>query len=335
VRTPLTTYLMAAAFFAAAMAFVADAPAQTSPPAEAASPEKPSWEKGLRHIMWRHRSCVRLGGFIWEVGTAEKVIARDFSLKGTPPQPDRPVAMGEVSALVFAAYAAQRTKGTFTDGQVDALTMRAGFTSPAARDCRDAVSIGACLDRIDGGGGPHGTFHYGPGHLQQLAVDFGLGSFSSGDMSDEYSSVLGAPAAHFRFTTLRLLDGLQMSPDNLSAFLRTLAAGAFRLSSQLGKHAVCLDPATCTGGVSYAPAPRNRDYGLGHWIEKNPYSGAPEAYSAAGKSGIYAWITADRKYYGYLIPEDSGVDRSLDGISCGRAMYRAVLRGAGAAAERP
>jgi len=319
-------YALTAAIFAATLAFTPATPA----PAQALLFEKrAAWELDVRRIMWRNRSCVKFDSFIWEVGDADKTITRDFSLMGAPPSDSRLVPLHEVSAFVFAAYAAQRLKGEFTPEQIEALTMRSGFNAPLSQSCNIATTVGSCfgnLGGLKGKTGAAGQFYYGPAHLQKMAMDLDLGTFRDGDMRDEYSSELGAPATHFQFETMRILDGLRMTPDNLSKFLRSLLSGNFHLSSQLGREAVCLDPAACPGNVLYAPPPRNRDYSLGHWVEKNPHTGEVEAYSAVGKSGIYVWITADKKYYGYMIPNDDGTNRTLDGISCGRTMYRAVLR---------
>lgn len=320
-------YILTAAVFASTLAIAPAAPA----PAQVDIFDKPAWEQGVRRVMWRHRSCAKLDSFIWEVGTPDKIITRDFSLKGAPPSDSRLVPLHEVSAFIFATYAAQRLKGNFTPEQIEALTMRSGFNAPMSQGCNIATTVGSCFGNLGGMKGKTGTagqFHYGPGHLQKLAMDLDLGTFGDGDMRDEYSAELGAPSTHFQFETMRILDGLRMTPDNLSKFLRAFISDTFRLSSQLGRDAVCLDPSTCPGGVTYAPPPRNRDYSFGHWVEKNMHTGEVEAYSAAGKSGIYVWITADKKYYGYMIPRDDGINRSLDGISCGRAMYRAVLRAA-------
>ncbi|MFN7114824.1 MAG: hypothetical protein ACK4PK_10765 [Alphaproteobacteria bacterium] len=320
-------YALSAAIFAAAITFAPATPA----PAQNNIFDKPAWEKDVRRMMWRQRNCVKLGSFIWEVGDAEKIITRDFSLKGSPPSATALVPLHEVSALIFAAYAAERTKGTFTPEQTAALTMRSGFNAPMSQSCNIATSVGSCFGNLGGAAGKtasDGKFYYGPGHLQKMAMDFNLGTFRDGDMRDEYSAELGVPATHFQFETMRILDGLRMTPNNLSKFLRALISDNFVISSMLGRDAVCLDTHACPAGVSYAPAPRNRDYSLGHWVEKNMHTGAVEAYSAVGKSGIYVWVTADKKYYGFVIPREDGINRSLDGIACGRAMQRALLRSA-------
>ncbi|MDP2206061.1 MAG: hypothetical protein Q8K65_07115 [Alphaproteobacteria bacterium] len=320
-------YALTTAIFAATLSFAPATPA----PAQINIFEKPAWEKDVRHMMWRQRSCVKLGSFIWEVGDAEKIISRDYSLKGTPPSATSAVPLHDVSALLFATYAAQVTKGSFTPDQIAALTMRSGYNAPMSQGCNIATTVGSCFGNLGGPGGKTGEtgkFHYGPGHLQKMAMDLDLGSFRDGDMRDEYSAELGAPATHFQFETMRILDGLRMTPDNLSKFLRAFISDTFTMSSLLGQDAVCLDPYACPASASYAPSPRNRDYSLGHWVEKNMQTGAVEAYSATGKSGIYVWITADKKYYGYVIPREDGINRSIDGIACGRAMYRAVLRSA-------
>lgn len=317
------TYALAIALCVAAVSFT---PARQTA-AQVNVFTKPAWEKEIRRVMWRHRSCSRFDSFIWEVGDAENVITRDFSLKGTPPSAKGLISLHEISAFIFATYAAQMKDGSFTPEEINDLTLRSGYTAPLSQNCRAATTVSSCFSNLSHARSTDGAFYYGPGSVQKMAVDLGLGTFRDGDLRDEYSSAIGAPATHFQFETMRIMDGLRMTPNNLSRFMRHLLSGNLKMSGMLGQHAVCLDPSECQVPVTYAPAPRNRDYSLGHWVEKNPTTGEVEAFSMAGKSGIYAWITADRKYYGYMIPHDNGANRSMDGISCGRAMYRAVIRG--------
>lgn len=298
--------------------------------------DKPAWEKELRRVMWRHKSCVALGDFIWEVGDAQKIITRDFSLRGKPPSPETWVPLRDVSSFVFATYLLERNKGVLDQSQIDALSMRSGFNAPMSESCDIATSVESCYGRLAATRGEKGTFYYGPGHLQKLAMDLDLGTFRDGDMRDEFGSYLGN-YTRFQFQTMRMLDGLRMTPDNLSKLLRSIVAGDLYMYEHLGENAVCLDPAVCKDSkVLYAPAPRTRDYSLGHWVEKNR-SGAVQAYSAAGVSGIYVWISADKKYYGYVIPSDDGSNapmgnRTMGGMGCGQTMMRVVTH---ATAARP
>lgn len=319
-------YLLAAAVLTAGLLLPAgNAPAQMN------IFDKPAWEKDLRRIMWRHRSCAALKSYIWEVGDAEKIITRDYGLFGTPPSPTDFVPLYDVSAFIFASYLAERTGGKLDDAQISALTMRDGYNAPLSQGCNISTSVGSCFGNMGGHKsrtGKDGEFYYGPGHIQQLAMQLELGTYRDGDMRDEYGGQLRAPSIHFVFNSLRLFDGLHMRPENLSKFLRAVVGGKLKIGALLGTHAVCLDPQKCPDTpVLYAPAPRTRDYSLGHWVEKNPDTGEVEAYSMTGKNGLYVWISADKKHYGYVIPLDDGINRSSAGIGCGRAMYKAVLRG--------
>lgn len=324
---------LAIAGIAAALLLVPAAAKTQSPLSDGKPPlfeQKPAWEKDVRQIMWRNRSCSRLGGFIWEVGTADKVITRDFSLTAAPPSEGRPVALHDVSAFVFAAYLSEKTRGELTPEQVTGLTLRSGFNAPQSQGCNVATTFGSCFGNLGGEKGrtgEKGDFYYGPGHAQKLVMDLGFGDFRDGDMRDEYSSALRLPPTAFSFQTTRIFDGLHMSPDNLSKFMRAILRGDLYMYTQLGRDAVCLDPHLCPAQkVLHAPAPRTRDYSIGHWVEKNPYTGGVDAYTALGRSGIYVWITADKKHYGYVIPVDDGINRTALGYACGRTMYRAVLR---------
>lgn len=280
---------------------------------------KPAWEKELRRIMWRHRSCVALGEFIWEIGDAKKIITRDFSLRGAPPKPDGLTPMHEVSAFVFATYLLERNKGELDDTQVSALTMRSGYNAPMSQSCNIATSVESCYGHMNTTTGETGAFFYGPGHLQKLAMDMGLGTFRDGDMRDEYGSYIGN-STRFQFESMRMLDGLRMTPDNLSKLLRSIIAGELHMYEHLGRDAVCIDPANCKDSkILFAPSPRTRDYSIGHWVEKD-YDGKLSGYAANGKSGIYVWISANKKYYGYIVPRDTGTNKSMAGIGCGKAM---------------
>lgn len=327
-------YLLAAAVLAAGLFLPAGAA-----PAQMNIFDKPAWEKDLRRIMWRHRSCAALKSYIWEVGDAEKIITRDYSLFGTPPSATDFAPLQDVSAFVFAAYVAERMDGKLSDDQISALTLRSGYNAPLSQSCNISTSVGSCFGNMGGEKsrtGTPGEFYYGPGHMQKLAMTLDLGPYRDGDMRDEYSGEMGAAPVHFYFNTLRVFDGLQMKPDNLSKFMRDVLGGKLRIRDLLGSHAVCLDPQSCAQTkVLYAPAPRTRDYSLGHWVEKNPETGAVEAYSMNGKTGIYVWISADKKYYGYVIPLDDGINRSSAGIGCGRAMYRTVVRATQARSTAP
>lgn len=303
-------------------------------PAPAGAQEKKApavhWEKDLRESMWHRKSCAALESYIWEVGSAQGVIARDFSLGGNPPSPDTPVPMQDVSAFVFATYLLERQRGELTPEQTQALTMRSGYNAPSAQRCDGETSVEGCFGALGGKNPPAeaGSFYYGPGHIQKLAMDLGLGSYMGGDLRDEYSAYLG-DIPGLTFGGPRVMDDLSLTPVRLSKLLQGIVGGDLYMYESLGRDSVCLDPASCKQNkVLYAPAPRTRDYSLGHWVEKDAL-GRIDGYSANSPSGLYVWISADKNYYGYVMPRNTDKNMSMDGLSCGRGMMWFVYQATG------
>lgn len=297
-------------------------------PAQRVLFQKAENEDAVRQTLWRNTSCLKLGGFQWQVGNGDGVLMQDYSVKGAPPSETASFALGDAAAFIFATFLLEKTKGQPAAADIDALRMTSGYNAPITQSCNYATTVQSCFNNLGGltnHTGKTGIFHYGPGHLQKLAVDMGFGRFRDGQMRDVFAEFIGV-SNHYQFETMRLLDGLRMTPRNLSRLLQQIVGGKLRMQNWLGRDAVCTDKNICPDTVSYAPLPWNRDYALGHWVNKSD-DGKTLGYSIVSDGGFYAWITPDKKNYGFIVPQNRGYTMYRNAVRCGRAMQRAFETG--------
>lgn len=172
-----------------------------------------------------------------------------------------------------------------------------------------------------------GRFNYGGGHYQHYASEsLHLGALNSTGLQQEIANQLGSEL-HLRYDSPQLAAGVASSTDDYARFLQKLLKGQLALAAQLGRYAVCTNPATCSqAGSTPIPANESWHYSLGHWVEDDPNSG-DGAFSSPGAFGFYPWIDAQKQFYGILARHELSAQAAYHSVLCGRSIRRAWLSG--------
>lgn len=285
-----------------------------------------------------HATCKALPNFYWEIGGRNGRLAS--GTRGLlPPKATSSMPIYSASKWLFGAYVYQRRSGLLSEGETRLLNLSSGNTGTAT--CLAPQSVSSCRNSM-GAFNPLavGSFHYGPAHHQQLAVDLGLGSQSRTQLASSLRAVLGSDIA-LSYDHTTLASGAQMTPTAYALFLRKILDGRLRLGEALGASAVCTytsASSTETGRTrcaksSYSPTDganhtlnEQWDYSLGHWVETDPLTG-DGAFSSAGYAGFYPWIDATQSYYGVLARNQAANAASRDSILCGRQIRKAWMTG--------
>jgi hypothetical protein len=261
-------------------------------------------------------ACAPIGAFYWEIGgPLAKLASGRVGLRYAS---TTVMDIASSTKLLSAAYLIEKAAPTaaevpflnFTSGYVDFKS----FTS-----CNQAVTVAECAaagTNADFTPAAVGRFSYGGGHLQQLALKRGMGSWTNETLAGEFSRVLGMEV---QFINPQLGGGARTSADEYARFMRRVMTGQLQMGAWLGRSAVCTEPGRCSTAL-YSPSLKPLNYSLGHWVE----SDADGAYSSPGAFGFYPWISQDRSLYGIVakqaLPGDG--ESSLD---CGRAIRAAWL----------
>lgn len=278
--------------------------------------------------------CHSAKPFYWEIGDAGKTLAQG-RVGMRAPQADTLMPVASSSKWIYAAYVAELRAGKLTDEDIQFLTMRSGYTR--FKRCLSSDTVDTCLQTLSNGkldAATKGKFFYNGGHMQKHAALIGLGKLDNGALAEQLRKVLGTevPVA---YNQPQLAGGAVASAGTYANFLRKLLAGKLALSSMLGSHAVCTNPATCEQAASTPiPARESWHYSLGHWVEDDPQRG-DGAFSSAGLFGFYPWIDASRTYYGIIARASlletllSGEGRrpALESAECGRQIRKAWATG--------
>lgn len=277
--------------------------------------------------------CRAIEPYYWEIGDRERVWVSGMEGADAPDaHTDMPIA--SASKWIFAAYVLEKRQGRLSAADIDALTMRSGYTSFALASCiralparRRSQTVSECASHGDNARftlAHQGRFFYNGGHFQQLGVQaLGLGALNNEALAAEFRQTLGVTLA---WGSPQLAGGLRMSAADYAEFLRALLTGKLRLGEQLGAHAVCATPGTCKDAI-YAPVPADQrwHYSLGHWVETDPHTG-DGAFSSAGAFGFYPWIDAHRRFYGVIARQQRGKGIGARSVECGRRMRAAFLQ---------
>lgn len=278
-------------------------------------------------------SCKKAEPFYWEIGDSDSPLASG-SVGGDRYEANTDMSIASSSKLVFGAYAAQVRKNAFTPADLDALTMRAGYTSLSVSACADYQPASKSTQTVEQcflagpndtvSAGDVGKFHYDGGHFQYAATDlFGLGEMAKGELSERVSTVLGVPLA---YTSPQIAGGIRTTPATFGAFLRRILEGELAMRDALGQHAVCTNPSACPDEANFTPVNRKESwhYSIGHWVEDDTAVG-DGAFSSPGAMGFYPWIDASRTWYGVLARESYVAGAYDVSIDCGRTIRRAWI----------
>lgn len=319
------------------MALIASAmPAQASSPARSA-PSLPAIKAALQ-VAAESPHCRAIEPYYWEIGDGEQVWVSGSEGADAPgAHTEMPIA--SATKWIFAAYVLEKRRGQLSVADIDALTMRSGYTSfdlssciralPARRRNQTVADCAAQADNAHLTPSHQGKFFYNGGHFQQLGVQgLGLSAFNNEALATEFRQTLRLPLA-FIWGAPQLGGGLRMSAADYASFLRTVLKGDLLLSEQLGAHSVCATPGLCADAV-YAPVPAGQrwHYSLGHWVESDPATG-DGAFSSAGAFGFYPWIDAQRRFYGVIARKQRGKGMGASSAECGRRVRAAFLEAVG------
>lgn len=279
-------------------------------------------------------SVAVLGSYYWEIGDRNGVlVSGSIGTGGVTASTVMNIASS--SKWLFAAYVFEK------HGDMPSLVPFLNFTSGYSNLNSDlCVATGTVSDCMNGGinasEAASGMFHYQGGHMQQLAINLGLGAMRNDTLSTEVRSQIGTDVA-IQYIEPLPPGGVKTNAANYADFLRKLLIGSstpLRLGSALGSHAVCTQPGpTCNASTDTAAAlPENFHYSLGHWVEDDathtPSSNF--AYSSAGKFGFYPWVDFDRELYGIIAREDPTSVATGEGyasLQCGRLIRLAWKTG--------
>ena len=272
-------------------------------------------------------ACAAVRPFYWEVGTRDGLVAGG-SVGGSRFGADTVLPYASASKWLYGAYVVQRARGVLSHTDVQALTLRSGYTSFAG--CAPGASVDACL--ASGSNGAYsastdGRFFYGGGHMQKHASMNGLGSKTPAGLASAVRAQLGTDLA-IGYSRAQPAGGAFGTPAAYALFLRKMLGGELRMGAMLGQSAVCANPALCDSGTALAsPLRADEDwrYSLGHWVESDRDTG-DGAFSSAGAFGFYPWIDASRSSYGLVARVAPGA-AWRGSMRCGRLIRQAWASG--------
>jgi hypothetical protein len=274
-----------------------------------------------------------LGSFYWEIGSVDGPLVSG-SVGRAAIGPETLLNIASASKWPFAAYVVERFG--LQPQHLPYLNFTSGYSNFDNSLCSSSGTVAQCLNGSRNvQEASTATFHYQGGHIQQLAVDLGLGGLRNLGLTSELRSQLGSEL-QMSFVQPLPPGGVRTTARAYASFLRKLLVGSpdpLRLASLLGSHAVCTQPsATCNASTETAALlPEEFHYSIGHWVEDDPVTTPAfnRAYSSAGKFGFYPWVSTDRTLYGVIAREDVTVinGEGYSSLRCGRLLRQAWLSG--------
>jgi hypothetical protein len=286
-----------------------------------------------------NRSCIAARPFYWEIGNLSATLAA--GTEGAPlPTASTTLPISTASEWIFGAYVVQARAGKLSETDIEALTMRSGYTNLQYDRCVQRAPKTLRPETVsDCFGAPHlvgginsdyrakqvDRFFYNGGHFQYLAAhDPRLSSLTAAALSGVIGGQLGTASA-FSYDSPELDAGIRTTAGAYAGFLRRILAGQLLIRDQLGAKAVCTNPSRCQSAIS-TPLPQTESshYSLGHWVEDDPRVG-DGAFSDPGLRGFYPWIDASKTYYGVLARVSETPGAYVVSMQCGRMIRKAWL----------
>ncbi|MDP3501673.1 MAG: hypothetical protein Q8S33_15150 [Myxococcales bacterium] len=268
--------------------------------------------------------CTAIEPFYWEIGDADGGLVS--GARGTMFGADTEVPIASASKWVFGAYVVERLKADLTQLDVNALTMRAGYSSFTS--CAGTTTVATChLSGMNGVLTPAnvGRFDYGGGHFQKYGVDLGIGAMTNAMLETEFQRVLGAELT-LGFNSPQLAGGMNGTAAGYARLLRKILSGSLEIKAHLGENAACtLRGPSCPTALG-SPGGEAMHYSYGHWVEDAPGVG-DEAFSSAGAFGFYPWIDATKTLYGVVSRREISGGAGMDSLECGRQLRKAFVTG--------
>jgi len=286
------------------------------------------------------RSCIAAKPFYWEIGDQHAALAAAAE-GASGPTANTALAISSASEWVFSAYVLQARAGKLDESQINALTMRSGYSNLQYDRCVQRApglrhqTVSDCFRALHLVGGSNadfrpaqvGKFFFNGAHSQQLAAtDPRLGELGAAALTGVIGDALGTAPA-FIYDSPQVDAGIRTTPASYAGFLRRILSGQLLIRDQLGSHAICTNPARCPTALNTPmPQTENPHYSLGHWVEDDPRVG-DGAFSDPGLLGFYPWIDASKTYYGVLARVSHSPGAHVISLQCGRLIRKAWLTG--------
>ena len=306
--------------------------------AEGPTPEQRS--AAATAVAHASRSCAAAKPFYWEIGDQHAALAA--ATEGAlSPTASTALPISSAAEWIFSAYVVQARAGKLSDSDINALTMRSGFTNLQYDRCvqrspgSQQQTVNNCFHALHLVGGSNGDFKpaqvgkffYNGAHSQQLAAtDPRLGELSAAGLTSLIGGTLGTATA-FIYDSPQVDAGIRATPTSYAGFLRRILNGQLLIRDQLGSHAICTNPGRCATALNTPmPQTENPHYSLGHWVEDDPRVG-DGAFSDPGLLGFYPWIDASKTYYGVFARVSHAPGAHVISLQCGRLIRKAWLTG--------
>jgi hypothetical protein len=284
-----------------------------------------------------NRTCVAARPFYWEIGDQHAALASGTEGAAVPTA-STTLPISTASEWIFGAYLVQARQGKLSAADIEALTMRSGYSNLQYDRCVQrapktprAVTVRDCFHaaHLVGGGNSDfkpaqvDKFFYNGGHFQQLAAnDPRLADLSATALTGVIGGQLGTASA-FSYDSPEPDAGIRTTSGAYAGFLRRILSGQLLIRDQLGAEAVCTNPGRCQTALSTPlPQTENSRYSLGHWVEDDPRVG-DGAFSDPGLHGFYPWIDASKTYYGLVGRVSPAPGAHVVSMQCGRSIRKA------------
>jgi hypothetical protein len=306
----------------------------------AAGPTSEQRSAAATAIAHSSRSCAAAKPFYWEIGDQHAPLAAATE-GASGPTANTALAISSASEWIFGAYVVQARTGKLSASDINALTMRSGFTNLQYDRCVQRSpglqhqSVSNCFRALHLVGGSNGDFRpaqvgkffFNGGHSQQLAAtDPRLGGLGAAGLTSVIGGALGTATA-FIYDSPQVDAGIRTTPASYTGFLRRILGGQLLIRDQLGSNAICTNPGKCPTALNTPmPQTENPHYSLGHWVEDDPRVG-DGAFSDPGLLGFYPWIDASKTYYGVLARVSHAPGAHVISMQCGRLIRKAWLTG--------
>jgi hypothetical protein len=288
-----------------------------------------------------HRACVAARPFYWEIGDQHATLAS--GTEGAPlPTASTTLQISTASEWIYGAYVIQARQGKLSATEIEALTMRSGYTNLQSERCLQRApksqrpeSVRDCFHAAHLVGGSNSDFKaaqvdkffFNGGHFQQLAAsDARLADLNAAALTGVIGGQLGTASA-FSYDSPELDAGIRTTSGAYAGFLRRILSGQLLIHDRLGADAVCANPGRCQAALSTPlPQTENTHYSLGHWVEDDG-RGGDGAFSDPGLRGFYPWIDASKSYYGLVARVSPAPGAHVVSMQCGRLIRKAWLTG--------
>ncbi|KAI8805615.1 hypothetical protein BJ742DRAFT_901595 [Cladochytrium replicatum] len=300
--------------------------------------------------------CRAIQPFYYELGNSNSALTSGSIGSGAHQYTaDSQIKIASASKWLFGSYVVQLKRGNVTPAEIDALTMRSGYTNFAYGSCAGlpaaTATVSQCFEtrNLANGGFNNGfnasdvgKYYYQGGHFQHLAIDdFKMGPLTAAGLGANVTAVLnsnitGSDAFSLTYDSAQLSGGALATPSAYAKFLRAILQRRLLISQYLSAQEVCTNPLFCPDTAKYTPIPLTASwfYGLGFWIEPKAsmakdLTGGVAYYSCGGGLGFYPWIDSSLTSYGMIAREDFiGVLKSDDGVGYDSMLCGALVRNA-------